>query len=310
MNIQQLEYIVAVEQYKQFAKAAEHCFVTQPTLSMMIQKFEDEIGLKIFDRSKQPITVTKEGEEIIQRAKKILSELKQLKEYTKEVKGDVHGELKIGIIPTLAPYLLPLFIKSFSEAYPELRLVIRELMTSDMIDQLKNSDIDVAILAGPINERDLTELALFKEPFYVYGSLTSVLKKNYIAPHQLKAEQLWLLEEGHCFRNQVMNFCELRVSDQNDHAISYEAGSIETLINLVDKYEGITIVPHLAITHLKKNQTAKVHEFANPKPCRQISMVVQKNYPRLKAIHALKEFITELVPLQNEVKGLKAISIN
>lgn len=310
MNIQQLEYIVALDQHKQFAKAAEHCFVTQPTLSMMIQKLEDEIGLKIFDRSKQPITVTKEGEEIIQRAKKILSEIKQLKEYTKEVKGDVQGELKIGIIPTLAPYLLPLFIKSFSQAYPKLKLIIRELMTSDLLSQLKSSDIDVAILAGPINERDLTELPLFKEPFYVYGSLTSELKKNYIAPHQLKAEQLWLLEEGHCFRNQVMNFCELRLSHQNENAISYEAGSIETLINLVDKYEGITIVPHLAIAHLKKNQTAKIHEFANPKPCRQISLVVQKNYPRLKAIYALKEFINQLVPLQNDVKGLKAVLID
>lgn len=310
MNIQQLEYIVAVEQYKQFAKAAEHCYVTQPTLSMMIQKFEDEIGIKIFDRSKQPVTVTKEGEEIIIRAKKILSELKHLKEYSKEVKGDVQGELKIGIIPTLAPYLLPLFLKHFSQAHNELKLIIRELMTDDLIAQLKSSDIDVAILAGPINERDLTELPLFKEPFYVYGSLTSELKKNYVAPQQLKTEQLWLLEEGHCFRNQVMNFCELRISQQNGNAISYEAGSIETLINLVDKYEGITIVPHLAITHLKKNQAAKVHEFANPKPCRQISMLVQKNYPRIKAIQSLKKYITQFVPLQNDSKGFKAISIN
>jgi LysR family hydrogen peroxide-inducible transcriptional activator len=310
MNIQQLEYIVAVEQYRQFAKAAEHCFVTQPTLSMMIQKFEDEIGLKIFDRSKLPVSVTKEGEEIVIRAKKILAEIKQMKDFGKEIKGDVKGDLKIGIIPTLAPYLLPLFIKSFSEAYPELKLIIRELMTNDLLSQLKGSEIDVAILAGPINEKDLKEISLFKEPFYVYGSFSKEFKKQFVAPQQLKAEQLWLLEEGHCFRNQVMNFCELRSNIQTESLISYEAGSIETLINLVDKYEGITIVPHLAISHLKKNQALKIHEFANPKPCRQISLVIQNNYPRLKAINALKEYILRVIPLQNESKGLKAIAIN
>jgi LysR family hydrogen peroxide-inducible transcriptional activator len=261
MNIQQLEYIVAVEQYRQFAKAAEHCFVTQPTLSMMIQKFEDEIGLKIFDRSKLPVSVTKEGEEIVIRAKKILAEIKQMKDFGKEIKGDVKGDLKIGIIPTLAPYLLPLFIKSFSEAYPELKLIIRELMTNDLLSQLKGSEIDVAILAGPINEKDLKEISLFKEPFYVYGSFSKEFKKQFVAPQQLKAEQLWLLEEGHCFRNQVMNFCELRSNIQTESLISYEAGSIETLINLVDKYEGITIVPHLAISHLKKNQALNQKSF-------------------------------------------------
>lgn len=310
MNIQQLEYIVAVEQYRQFAKAAEHCFVTQPTLSMMIQKFEEEIGLKIFDRSKLPVTITKEGEEVIARAKKILSEIKQIKDFGKEIKGDVKGEIKIGIIPTLAPYLLPLFIKSFSEAYPDLKLIIRELMTNDLLSQLKSSEIDVAILAGSINEKDLAEITLFKEPFYVYGSFAKENKKQFVAPQQLKAEQLWLLEEGHCFRNQVMNFCELRNNTQHDSHISYEAGSIETLINLVDKYEGITIVPHLAVNHLKKNQSLKIHEFANPKPCRQISLVIQKNYPRIKLINALKDYILMAIPLQNEVKGLKAISIN
>lgn len=310
MNIQQLEYIVAVDQYRQFAKAAEHCFVTQPTLSMMIQKFEDEIGLKIFDRSKLPVTVTNEGQEIIIRAKKILSEIKQIKDYSKEIKGDVKGELRIGIIPTLAPYLLPLFLKSFSDAYPDLKLVIRELMTDDLLNHLKSSEIDVAILAGPINEKDLTEVSLFKEPFYVYGSFSKDVKKQFIAPQQLKTEQLWLLEEGHCFRNQVMNFCELRNNYQKESLISYEAGSIETLINLVDKYEGITIVPHLAVNHLKKNQSIRVHEFANPKPCRQISIVIENNYPRIKIINALKEFILRVVPLQNDNKGLKAISIN
>jgi LysR family hydrogen peroxide-inducible transcriptional activator len=310
MNIQQLEYIVAVEQYRQFAKAAEHCFVTQPTLSMMIQRFEEEVGLKIFDRSKLPVTVTKEGEEIIARAKNILSEIKQIKDFGKEIKGDAKGDLRIGIIPTLAPYLLPLFIKSFSEAYPDLKLIIRELMTNDLLNQLKSSDIDVAILAGPINEKNLTETPLFKEPFYVYGSFVKEVKKQFVAPQLLKAEQLWLLEEGHCFRNQVMNFCELRNNTLNESHISYEAGSIETLINLVDKYEGLTIVPHLAINHLKKNQSLKIHEFASPKPCRQISLVIQNNYPRLKLINALKEYILKVIPLQNEGKGFKSIAIN
>lgn len=309
MNLQQLEYIVAVKEYKQFAKAAEACFVTQPTLSMMIQKFEEELGIKIFDRSKYPITTTAEGEEVVKRASQILQQIKQLKDYSLEVKSDLIGEVKMGIIPTLAPYLFPLFIKEFSDAFPKIQLSVKELMTDDLLQKLKNSDLDVAILAGPITDKTLQEYPLFKEPFLVYGSLKKQTNKKYLLPQHLNSENLWLLEEGHCFRNQVMNFCELRNNNELQSTVKYEAGSIETLINLVDLYNGITIIPQLAIKHLNKIQLKKVVEFAKPKPCRQISLIVKSDFPRIKLVRALITSLNKALPLQNEKQNFKIIDI-
>ncbi len=309
MNIQQLEYIVAVDEHKHFAKAAEACFVTQPTLSMMIQKLEEELGLKIFDRSKYPITTSKEGEEIIERAKNILNEIKQIKDYCIDIKSDMQGEIRIGIIPTLAPYLLPLFIKDLNLSYPKLRLLVKEITTQDILTKLQSREIDLAILAGPISENQFLELPLFKEPFLVYGALKKKKNSKYVLPQQLISENVWLLEEGHCFRNQVMNFCELRDKSQSQFSLSYEAGSIETLIHLVDMYEGLTIIPQLALNHLKKQQLSKVTEFAKPQPSRQINLIALKNYPRVKLLKAIQTQIINALPKMND-KQLKAIPIS
>jgi len=308
MNIQQLEYIIAVDDYRHFAKAAKKSFVTQPTLSMMIQKLEEELGMKIFDRSKHPVTPTREGVEVISRARQVLAEVNRLKEYAGELKEDITGEIHIGIIPTLAPYLLPLFLKSFTEAFPQLKLFIKEMVTDEIIIQLKRGELDVGLLATPLNEAELHEEALFYEEFFAYVSKNEKLpNRKYLLPIEINVNHLWLLQEGHCLRNQVLNLCELKMKEKEN--LYYEAGSIETLINLVDKYNGITIVPHLASLHLKPAQKKNIREFANPKPVREISLVTAKNFPRKKLVARLKSEIQSKIPAELSVKNKQVLSI-
>jgi LysR family hydrogen peroxide-inducible transcriptional activator len=310
MNLQQLEYIVAVEKYRHFARAADACFVTQPTLSMMIQKLEDELGVKIFDRKKQPIEPTKEGEEIILRAKQVLSEAAHLKEFAQELKGEITGELHLGIIPTLAPYLLPLFLKPFSQKYPDLKIYIKEMVTNDIIAKLKTGDLDLGILATPLHEEQLVEHPLFYEEFFAYASKSEKLgKKKYLAPKEINLNNLWLLEEGHCLRNQVFNLCELKKQEDVADNLHYEAGSIETLINLVDKYEGVTIIPHFATLNLSASQKENVREFAEPKPVREISLVATRSYPRQKMLQSLKADILAVIPFEVNQKKKSVLEI-
>ncbi|MBL7932657.1 MAG: LysR family transcriptional regulator [Bacteroidia bacterium] len=295
MNFQQLEYIVAVNEQRHFAKAAEKCFVTQPTLSMMINKLEEELGVKIFDRSKQPVLPTREGEEIIKRAKVLISEAGHLKGYANEIRGEMSGELRIGIIPTLAPYLLPLFLKTFHEKYPLLKIYVKEMVTDEIIERLGRGEVDIGLLATPTAEPRLDEHPLFYEEFFVYASKTEKLpKKKYLLAKQIDINHLWLLEEGHCLRNQVFNLCELKKKDYE--RLNYEAGSIETLINLVDHSDGITIIPRLAELRLTAGQKKNIREFANPKPVREISLVVIKDFPRKKILEQLREIIVKSVP--------------
>jgi LysR family hydrogen peroxide-inducible transcriptional activator len=304
MNIQQLEYIVAVDNFRHFGRAAEKSFVTQPTLSMMIQKLEEELGLRIFDRSRQPVTPTREGEEIIRRAKQVLAEVGYLKEYARELKGEISGELHLGIIPTLAPYLLPSFLKSFSEQLPHLKVYVKEMITSEIIAKLKTGELDMGILATPLYEDQLEEHHLFYEEFLVYASQDEKLaKKKYVLPSHINPDRLWLLEEGHCFRNQVFNLCELKKQEPERESVHYEAGSIETLVNLVDMHHGITIVPRLATLNMRAAQKKNIREFAKPKPVREISIVASRNFPRTQLLHFLKEEILKNIPFDPAVKG-------
>ena len=311
MNLVQLEYIVAVDSTRHFAKAAEKCFVTQPTLSMMIQKLEEELGVKIFDRSKQPVIPTKEGEQLIIHAKSVLSELNRMKGYAKELQGEISGEFHLAVIPTLAPYLIPLFIKQFTNQYPLLSVRMKEMTTEEIIPKLKRREIDAALLATPLLENGLTENKLFNEEFFVYASKNELQsRKKYILPGELNVHHLWLLEEGHCMRNQVFNLCELRKMEGTKNNLLYEAGSIETLIQLVDKLEGITIVPRLLTLTMTSKQKAKLHEFANPKPVREISLVTVDSYPRKKLIRELCNLIALNLPFEVTTKKNEVIPIN
>jgi len=311
MNFQQLEYIIAVDTHRHFAKAAEKTFVTQPTLSMMIQKLEEELGVRIFDRSKQPVTPTQEGVEVIARARQILADTNRLREFTKALKHEISGELSLAVIPTLAPYLLPLFIKPFVENHPKLRINIRELVTNDIINSLKNGDTDIGLLATPLHDDKLEEHPVFYEEFFAYAATDEkVSRKKYLLPKDIDTRKLWLLEEGHCLRNQVFNLCELKKKDTENDRLHYEAGSIETLKNLVDHHKGITILPHLATLNLNKKQKEKIREFAHPKPVREISLVVNKNFHRSSILKALqKEIENQLPPSINRTQKKRVLEI-
>lgn len=311
MNLQQLEYIIAVEQEKNFVKAASKCFITQATLSMMIKKLEDELGLKIFDRSKQPVMPTREGQQIIDYAKRIIGEASMLKEFAGELKGEIAGELRLGVIPTLAPYLLPLFLKEISRKIPQMKIKIRELITEDIIRMIKHGEMDAGLLATPLHDPLIAEHPLFYEEFFAYAAQSEKLpQKKYILPAHIKPDHLWLLEEGHCMRNQLVNFCSLKKQDETS-SLYYEAGSIETLINLVDMGEGITILPRLATLRLSASQKKKLREFAPPKPAREISLITRLHFPRKKLLHKLMNEITASVKKNIAVdgKGMRIIDL-
>lgn len=307
MNIQQLEYILAVDTHRHFGTAASKSNVTQPTLSMMIRKLEDELDIRIFDRSKQPVEPTPEGRQIILRARQIMADVNHLKEFAKGLKSDVSGEIRIAIIPTLAPYLLPLFLPSFVEEHPTLRVNISELVTHDIIGALKNGDVDIGLLATPLHDSKLIEHPVFYEEFFAYTSThEKASKKKYLLPKDIDLSKLWLLEEGHCFRNQVFNLCELKKMDIKSDRLHYQAGSLETLKNLVDHNKGITILPLLATKDLTSSQRKKIRSFAPPKPVREISLVVNSNYSRKSILEALKKAIENCMPDEVLFKNYKA----
>ena len=228
MTFIQLEYAIAVDTYRHFAKAAAACFITQPTLSMQLHKLEKELGTKIFDRSKQPVVTTASGLEIIAHAKKIMEERDHLYDFLQLRKGILAGDLKVGIIPTLAPYLLPLFIPSFTKKNPDIKLVINEMTTENVIRRLRDGRIDAGVLVTPLNEPGIKEDVIFYEEMMAYISpKNSAYKKTYLMPQDIDPNKLWLLEEGHCFRTQIANLCQLRKASQEGSHFEYEAGSLK-----------------------------------------------------------------------------------
>ncbi|MEL6866259.1 MAG: LysR substrate-binding domain-containing protein [Bacteroidota bacterium] len=292
MNLQQLEYIVAVDEHRHFGKAAKSCQVTQPTLSMMIQKLEVELDTKIFDRSKKPVIPTEVGLLVIAQARKICKDLSNIHEIVNQQKETIQGSLNLGIIPTLAPYLLPLFIKRFIEKYPKIRLKISEHTTEVIMQYLKSGKLDVGLMATPLGDSSLKENPLFYEKFLIYTN--NEYEKEFLLPEDIDPKQLWLLEEGHCFRTQIANLCELR--KQVNLPLQYETGSIETLIKLVDHQYGITILPELAGHSLAQSRKYKLKSFKSPAPVRQISLVTHRDFVKRRLIIALQEEIMAGIP--------------
>lgn len=297
MTFVQLEYIVAVDTWRHFATAAEHCFVTQPTLSMQIQKLEEELDIKIFDRSKQPVVPTETGVELIAQARRILAERNQLLETVQSRKGLVTGELRIGIIPTLAPYLLPLFIQPFTKKFPSVKLVVHEMMTELIVSRLREGKIDAGILVTPLQEPGIREFVLFYEELMAYVSKkNAVYEKTYILPQDIDPNKLWLLEEGHCFRSQIVNLCELQKASKEGNSFDYEAGSIETLRRMVEMNDGITILPELATLDMPAKQMQLIRHFRKPSPMREVSLVVHRNFVKKRLVDMLREEILNTIP--------------
>lgn len=296
MNFQQLEYVVAVDSFRHFVQAADKCCVTQATLSMMIKKLEEELGVLIFDRSKQPVVPTEIGKNIIEQAKIVLKEGSLLKQIVQEADSEIKGELRIGVIPTLAPYLLPLFLPNFLKKHPLLKLKIVETNTTNIITELEKEALDVGILATPLGLEGIKETFLFHENFRVFVSdKEKLLKKRYLLPQDIDIRRLWLLEEGHCLREQVINLCELQKQQARLHHLEYEAGSIESLLKIVEMNEGITIIPELAAIALDKSRQKQLRSFKSPVPMREISLVTYRHFIKKRLFEVLKEEILTAV---------------
>jgi LysR family hydrogen peroxide-inducible transcriptional activator len=304
MNIQQLEYVIAVDTHRHFVKAAAKCFVTQATLSMMIKKLEEELDVKIFDRSHQPVVPTEIGNKIIVQAKKILYESSRLKEMVQDEQAELKGELRIGVIPTLAPYLLPLFMNSFLKRYPSVKLKISEFTTDQIIQKLEQHDLDAGLLSTPLNQPSIKEDVLFYEQFLVYASAgEKILKKKFVLANDIDINRLCLLEEGHCLRSQVFNLCELRNKEQEFRQLDFETGSIETLKRMVEVDQGITIIPMLALQAMTAKQKQNIRYFKAPVPVREIGLVTYRYFVKEKLIQSLKDEILKHIP-----EGMRSLS--
>ncbi len=295
-SIQQLEYIVAVDTWRHFQAAADSCFVTQPTLSMQIQKLEDEIGFKIFDRNKKPVTCTEEGKAIVAQARKILAESQRLGELVSELKGSLEGELRLGIIPSIAPYLLPLFLKSFLEKYPTITLQVSEVKTGSMLRLIRRGELDAGILSTPINETGFEEELLYVEDFQVYLSPENELyQKSALTADDMAGNSIWLLEDGHCLRDQLVNFCSLAPNGSVSARFNYEAGSLETLKRMVDLHGGLTFIPKLATLPLSPTDRGNLRPFASPVPAREVSLISNGGSVKQRLREVLRTEILSIV---------------
>lgn len=311
MNLQQLEYIVAVDQHRHFARAAASCFVTQATLSMMIRKLEDELDVVIFDRSRQPVVPTEVGRKIIMQARTVLKETALLRQITTDESTQVSGILRLGIIPTLAPYLLPYFLKDFLQKYPQVQVRISEMNTAQIVEQLAQDKLDVGLLATPLPHDGLRMEHLFFERFYVFTSgKEKDLKKKYVLPEEIDVNRLWLLQEGHCMRSQMLNLCRLK-KESSSLNLEYEAGSIETLLQIVEMNDGLTIVPELATLNFSEDKKKQLKEFKSPVPVREISLVTYRHFIKTKLLEVLRQEIMNGVQpvLAKGGKELEVIAI-
>jgi LysR family hydrogen peroxide-inducible transcriptional activator len=293
MNLQQLEYIIAVDTHRHFARAADSCFVTQATLSMMIKRLEQELGASIFDRSRQPVVPTEVGAKVIAQAKRVLQESRRLKEVVESEHGELKGELRLGIIPTLAPYLLPLFMQAFLGKHPKVQLKISELTTGEIIRRLRQDALDAGLLATPLNHPDIAEQPLFYEDFVVFVPPGEAQEQDREwTPDDLDISRLWLLEEGHCLRSQVVNLCGLKDREKASHQLDFSTGSLETLKKLVALNKGMTIMPSLAVREMGAQERSQVRHFQQPAPAREIGLVSYRYLVKEHLIRALADCIS------------------
>ena len=293
MNLQQLEYIIAVDQFKNFSRAADYCHITQATLSAMVKKLEEELEIVIFNRSSNPISTTDSGALIIEEAKKVVLHSQLLIDKAKSIHGKVAGKVKIGIIPTIAGSLLPKIISKLVHSFPDLEIEIQELTTQNIIKLLQNGQIDAGILATPLNVAELEENILYYETLMVYGNFEE--DKQYIMPEEIKDNKIWLLEEGHCLRDQFIKFCHLKKFNNLPKNLKFEAGSFETLLSMVDDFGGLTLIPEMYYQTLSEEKKNRVRNFISPVPVREVSLVYYPPFAKNRIIASLSSKIKEIV---------------
>ena len=295
MTITQLSYVLAVAENQNFTKAAQKCFVTQPTLSMQIQKLEDQLDILIFDRSKKPIELTEVGKKIVTQARNIVNESYRIQDIVDQEKGYIGGEFKIGIIPTVMPTLLPMFLTNFVKKYPKVKLKIEELTTEEIISRINDGHLDAAIAATPLENENIKERVLYFEPFVAYVPQNHRLKnKKKLETSDLEIDDMLLLEDGHCFRDGVINLCKV-FKNHNDDKFQLESGSIETLVKLSNEGLGMTLMPYLHTLDLNEKAKENLHYFTEPSPAREVSLIYHKSELKMQIIEAMQDVISGIV---------------
>ncbi len=312
MTIQQLEYIIAVDQHRHFARAAEACRVTQPTLSMMIRKLEEDLDVKIFDRSDQPVEPTPIGLQIIEQAKETLKQFNKIKDLVENEQNLISGSYRLGVIPTIAPYLVPELLKQKETKHKEISLILKENTTTNIIADILAGKLDGGLMAGPLNHPDLIEYPVYYEKFYAYVSPSDAEWHNKkIDLDLIDIKNVWLLESVHCLRGQIERLCQMKKTLLgDDYPVRYEAGSIDTLINIVDLNSGITVVPELSAMTLSEERQGNLREFKDITAVREVSLVVSKDYIRKKILDAILDIIGDSVPKSMKNKELKKFVVD
>jgi LysR family hydrogen peroxide-inducible transcriptional activator len=295
MTITQLKYVLSVAEYQNFTIAAEHSFVTQPTLSMQIQKLEEELDVKIFNRSKKPIELTEVGKKIVEQAKVIVDESTRISDIVHQQKGYVGGEFKLGMIPTIMPALLPMFLNNFTKKYPKVKLIIEELTTEDIIKKLTDGHLDAAIVATPLENEAIIERPLYYEPFVgLIPENHRLFQNKQITVEDLEMEDILLLEDGHCFKDSIINLCRNYKVD-NKKGFQLASGSFDTLIKLSKEGLGMTLLPYLHTLDLSEKDQKHLREFQSPPPAREVSLIYHKSQLKMQLIEALKKTIDGVV---------------
>lgn len=308
MTITQLHYVLAVAEYKNFTKAAQRIFVTQPTLSMQIQKLEDELGVQIFDRGKKPIELTEVGKKVVEQARNIVSESNRIQDIVDQQKGYIGGPFKIGIIPTIMPTLLPMFLNNFIKKYPKVNLKIEELNTDVIVEKLQEGHLDAAIAATPLELPNIKEQPLYYEPFVAYiPEGHRLYGKKQLEVSDLDIEDILLLEDGHCFKDGIINLCHASKNFRDDH-FQLESGSFETLIRLSNEGLGMTLLPYLHTLEIKESLTKNLHSFKEPTPAREVSLIYNKSELKMQIIEALQASISGVVRGAIAFQNVKIIS--
>lgn len=308
MTITQLKYALAIAEHQNFTKAAESCFVTQPTLSTQIQKLEDELDIIIFDRGKKPIELTEVGRKIVYQARNIVNEAERIQDIVDQQKGFIGGEFRLGIIPTVMPTLLPMFLKNFIKKYPKVKLKIEELTTEEILTRINEGHLDAAIAATPLENDNIKERVLYYEPFVAYIPENHRLRdKKTIEVSDLDIDDMLLLEDGHCFRDGVINLCKT-LKDQPEDGFQLESGSIETLIKLSNEGLGMTLLPYLHTLDFRESLSGNLRHFTAPSPAREVSIIYHKSELKMQIINAMHDVISGIIRGAIAFSDVKIIS--
>ena len=296
ISLIQIQYVVAVDTYRHFATAAEKCFVSQPTLSMQLRKMEDELDLMIFDRSRQPVVPTEAGIKVIEQCRVVLHEAERIERIAQEAKDEISGEFRIGIIPTIAPYLLPLFAGEFKRQFPQIHLIVQEVVTEQIEELLQKDLLDAGILVTPLHNDSVIEQPMYYEEMMIYlNSHHPLSSKTVIKVNDIATPDIWLLSDGHCFRHQVINLCELE-DLESDLPFDFEGGSLGTIMKIIDREGGFTLIPELAGLEIGDNNDRKIRHFSNIVPLREVSLVYTRRFAKAKMMELLERTIKKSVP--------------